>query len=234
LSPFIVSNIKYFKIPEGFLLFWEPPPNTDGEVTEYSVYLAAKRNSATRQSGGSASTADPFKIPFVLAYCGLSSWCTVPISSLGSTHIDTKTKPAIIFFVSARNKNKSYGPPNQVMLLLGIFMNRIFFQKYAVLKLSYLIRADSCIQPISALGEHDSNSVIASDLLLENSNRPASASRSLTEVGLFPAETQVPPLDIPAPAHVQEDIAQSNLLEKVKQLPSSSQITSTTFSLIAF
>ena len=100
-----------------------------------------------------------------------------------------------------------------------------------MLYLSYLIRADSCIQPISALGEHDSNSVIASDLLLENSIRPASASRSPTEI--FPAETQVPPLDIPVPVHVQEDIAQSNLLEKAQQLPSSSQMTSTTFSLIA-
>ena len=39
--------------------------------------------------------------------------CVVPNSSLAAAHIDTTTKPAIIFRIAARN-DKGYGPATQV------------------------------------------------------------------------------------------------------------------------
>jgi len=104
------SAIKISKSPEGAHLSWEPPQSTAGEITEYSVYLAVKGSSAAQ------STSGPSQLAFVRVYCGPSSQCTVPNSSLSSAHIDTTTKPAIIFRIAARNE-KGYGPATQVRWL---------------------------------------------------------------------------------------------------------------------
>lgn len=65
------------------------------------------------------STSGPSQLAFVRVYCGPSSQCTVPNSSLSSAHIDTTTKPAIIFRIAARNE-KGYGPATQVRWLQGM------------------------------------------------------------------------------------------------------------------
>lgn len=112
------SAIKISKSPEGAHLSWEPPQSTAGDITEYSVYLAVKGTSAAQS--GAASGAGPSQLAFVRVYCGPSSQCTVPNSSLSSAHIDTTTKPAIIFRIAARNE-KGYGPATQVRWLQGNF-----------------------------------------------------------------------------------------------------------------
>lgn len=93
---------------------WEPPQNTAGKITEYSVYLAV-RNAAQQveqKPGGAAQLA------FVRVYCGPSASCVVNSNSLASAHIDYTTKPAIIFRIAARNE-KGYGPATQVRWLQG-------------------------------------------------------------------------------------------------------------------
>lgn len=93
---------------------WEPPQNTAGKITEYSVYLAV-RNAAsqTDQKPGA-----PAQLAFVRVYCGPAPTCTVTTASLASAHIDYTTKPAIIFRIAARNE-KGYGPATQVRWLQG-------------------------------------------------------------------------------------------------------------------
>ncbi len=49
---------------------------------------------------------------------------TVPNASLSSAHIDTTTKPAIIFRIAARNE-KGYGPATQVRVLRGMTKRQI-------------------------------------------------------------------------------------------------------------
>ncbi|GAB1606592.1 host cell factor 1-like [Argonauta hians] len=106
------SAIKISKSSEGAHLSWEPPQNTAGKITEYSVYLAV-RNAAAQvdQKPGS-----PAQLAFVRVYCGPSPSCVVTTASLASAHIDYTTKPAIIFRIAARNE-KGYGPATQVRWL---------------------------------------------------------------------------------------------------------------------
>ena len=106
--------IVCWQSPEGAHLSWEPPQNTAGRITEYSVYLAV-RNAATQveQKPGS-----PAQLAFVRVYCGPSPSCVVATPSLASAHIDYTTKPAIIFRIAARNE-KGYGPATQVRWLQG-------------------------------------------------------------------------------------------------------------------
>ncbi|MCL4168791.1 UNVERIFIED_CONTAM: hypothetical protein GTU68_006144, partial [Idotea baltica] len=94
------STIKISKSLDGAHLSWEPPQNAAGDIIEYSVYLAI-RNASTPQ----VST----HLAFMRVYCGASNQCTVLTSQLGSAHIDTTNKPAIIFRIAARNE-KGYGP----------------------------------------------------------------------------------------------------------------------------
>lgn len=107
--------------PEGAHLSWEPPQNTAGKITEYSVYLAV-RNAATqaepKPAGGAAQLA------FVRVYCGPNPTCIVTTASLASAHIDYTTKPAIIFRIAARNE-KGYGPATQVRWLQGMDTNQL-------------------------------------------------------------------------------------------------------------
>ena len=78
---------------EGAHLSWEPPANNAGTITEYSVYLGLKP-----QPG-----AQPGTMAFARVYCGAGSSCVVSHSQLGSAHIDTTSKPAIIFRIAAKN-----------------------------------------------------------------------------------------------------------------------------------
>ena len=81
------------KSTEGAHLSWEPPANSAGTITEYSVYLGLKP-----QLG-----AQPGTMAFARVYCGLGSSCVVSHSQLASAHIDTTSKPAIIFRIAAKN-----------------------------------------------------------------------------------------------------------------------------------
>lgn len=101
-----------FQSAEGAHLSWEPPQNTAGKITEYSVYLAV-RNAATETKPGT-----PSQLAFVRVFCGPSPSCVVSNASLASAHIDYTTKPAIIFRIAARNE-KGYGPATQVRWLQG-------------------------------------------------------------------------------------------------------------------
>jgi len=106
------SAIKISKSPDGAHLSWEPPQNTAGRITEYSVYLAVRNaaNQAEQKPGG------PAQLAFVRVYCGPNPSCVVTTASLASAHIDYTTKPAIIFRIAARNE-KGYGPATQVRWL---------------------------------------------------------------------------------------------------------------------
>ena len=53
-------------------------------------------------------------------FCGPQAQCIVANTNLGAAHIDTTTKPAIIFRIAARNE-KGYGPATQVRWLQGMF-----------------------------------------------------------------------------------------------------------------
>merc|ERR1712242_298600 len=74
--------------------------------------------SATTSAQGDTKTvsSSPSQLAFVRVFCGPSAQCVVPNSSLAAAHIDTSTKPAIIFRIAARN-DKGYGPATQVRWL---------------------------------------------------------------------------------------------------------------------
>lgn len=110
------SAIKISKSPDGAHLSWEPPSTSTGDIIEYSVYLAVK--SATTQSGADTKTvsSSPNQLAFVRVFCGPQAQCVVANSNLAAAHIDTTTKPAIIFRIAARNE-KGYGPATQVRWL---------------------------------------------------------------------------------------------------------------------
>jgi len=61
-------------------------------------------------------TSNPNQLAFVRVYCGRNPSCTVGNVHLQTAHIDTATKPAIIFRIAARN-DKGYGPATQVRWL---------------------------------------------------------------------------------------------------------------------
>merc|ERR1719376_34742 len=115
------SAIKISKSADGAHLSWEPPSLSTGDIVEYSVYLAVK--SAATNSAAAAATpnsktvgSSPNQLAFVRVFCGGQAQCIVPGSSLAAAHIDTSTKPAIIFRIAARN-DKGYGPATQVRWL---------------------------------------------------------------------------------------------------------------------
>ena len=54
-------------------------------------------------------------------FCGPQAQCIVANTNLGAAHIDTTTKPAIIFRIAARNE-KGYGPATQVRWLQGMLL----------------------------------------------------------------------------------------------------------------
>merc|ERR1719383_257484 len=110
------SAIKISKVrdksSDGAHLSWEPPQNTAGKITEYSVYLAVRNaQGAPPPSAGGAT-----QLAFVRVYCGPQPSCVVSSANLAAAHIDYTTKPAIIFRIAARNE-KGYGPATQVRWL---------------------------------------------------------------------------------------------------------------------
>ncbi len=76
--------------------------------------------SATTSAQGDTKTvaSTPSQLAFVRVFCGPQAQCVVPNVNLAAAHIDTSTKPAIIFRIAARNE-KGYGPATQVRWLQG-------------------------------------------------------------------------------------------------------------------
>ncbi|XP_039745109.1 host cell factor-like isoform X2 [Pararge aegeria] len=105
------SAIKISKSVEGAHLSWEPPQVAAEGIFEYSVYLAVRSNSQPKASKS--------QLAFVRVYCGKANTCVVPQASLSAAHVDSSTKPAIIFRIAARN-DKGYGPATQVRWLQDI------------------------------------------------------------------------------------------------------------------
>lgn len=116
------SAIKISKSSEGAHLSWEPPQNTAGKITEYSVYLAVRNAAAAAQVDQKPGS--PAQLAFVRVYCGPNPSCVVTTASLASAHIDYTTKPAIIFRIAARNE-KGYGPATQVRWLQDATQNPV-------------------------------------------------------------------------------------------------------------
>jgi len=110
------SAIKISKSTDGAHLSWEPPSTSTGDIVEYSVYLAVKSATTSTQGDTKTVSSSPSQLAFVRVFCGPSAQCVVPNSSLAAAHIDTTTKPAIIFRIAARN-DKGYGPATQVRWL---------------------------------------------------------------------------------------------------------------------
>ncbi|KAL0280552.1 UNVERIFIED_CONTAM: hypothetical protein PYX00_001813 [Menopon gallinae] len=106
------SAIKISKSPDGAHLTWEPPGGNSGEILEYAVYLAVRSAS----QGSQPVTTNQAQLAFVRVFCGPTNKCVVGTNSLQAAHIDTTTKPAIIFRIAARN-DKGYGPATQVRWL---------------------------------------------------------------------------------------------------------------------
>ncbi|EEB15433.1 Host cell factor, putative [Pediculus humanus corporis] len=106
------SAIKISKSPEGAHLTWEPPGGNSSEILEYAVYLAVRSAS----QGCQPVTTNQAQLAFVRVFCGPTNKCMVGANSLQAAHIDTTTKPAIIFRIAARN-SKGYGPATQVRWL---------------------------------------------------------------------------------------------------------------------
>jgi host cell factor len=106
------SSIRITKSNEGAHLSWEPPQFTPGDIVEYSVYLAVKPTQGTTTPPSGAS-----QLVFVRVYCGKGTSCNVFNANLASAHIDTTTKPAIIFRIAAKNeKGKFY--LHRILLLI--------------------------------------------------------------------------------------------------------------------
>ncbi|KAF7993084.1 hypothetical protein HCN44_005865 [Aphidius gifuensis] len=113
------SAIKISKSSDGAQLSWEPPPSNLGPILEYSVYLAVRNASSVSNSAGGEPTTvstTPTQLAFIRVYCGPTNACCVPNISLSAAHMDTTSKPAIIFRIAARN-DKGYGPATQVRWL---------------------------------------------------------------------------------------------------------------------
>ena len=106
------------KSADGTQLSWEPPSSNSGPILEYSVYLVVRSASAMSENSGEVTSTTPTQPSFIRVYCGPTNACSVPNKSLSAAHVDTTTKPAIIFRIAARN-DKGYGPATQVRWLQG-------------------------------------------------------------------------------------------------------------------
>lgn len=113
------SAIKITKSESGAHLTWEPPQNTAGKITEYSVYLAVKSQAASQDASETKVTSTPAGMAFVRVYCGQAPAATVTSSTLANAHLDLSSKPAVIFRIAARNE-KGYGPATQVRWLQDV------------------------------------------------------------------------------------------------------------------
>lgn len=112
------SAIKISKSADGAQISWEPPPSNVGPILEYSVYLAVRSTALNNDGEAKTVVSNPNQLAFIRVYCGSSNSCSVNNSALNAAHVDTTTKPAIIFRIAARN-DKGYGPATQVRWLQG-------------------------------------------------------------------------------------------------------------------
>ena len=119
------SSIRITKSNEGAHLSWEPPQFTAGEIAEYSVYLAVKPTPGSSPSGPPGN-----QLAFVRVYCGRASSCNVYNNSLSNAHVDTTTKPAIIFRIAAKNDKGLYLGLVFWFLVLNIFCFVFFATGY--------------------------------------------------------------------------------------------------------
>ncbi|XP_011863755.1 PREDICTED: host cell factor isoform X2 [Vollenhovia emeryi] len=110
------SAIKISKSVDGAQISWEPPPSNVGPILEYSVYLAVRSTAVNNDGEPKTVVSSPNQLAFIRVYCGSSNSCSVNNSALNAAHVDTTTKPAIIFRIAARN-DKGYGPATQVRWL---------------------------------------------------------------------------------------------------------------------
>ena len=101
------STIRITKVTEGAQLSWEPPANSTGDILEYTVYLAVKPSSVSQQTN---------QLTFARVYVGARAMCVVSQGNLVNAHVDTSSKPAILFRIAAKNE-KGYGPATQVRWL---------------------------------------------------------------------------------------------------------------------
>ncbi|XP_065314161.1 host cell factor 2-like isoform X2 [Gordionus sp. m RMFG-2023] len=121
------SSIKITKSSEGAHLAWDPPQNSAGKITEYSVYLAIRNsNNNAIPTINQANNANNLQqqLAFVRVYSGAFPSCLVHNTVLANAQIDcsaSSNKPAIIFRIAARN-DKGYGPATQNLHLL-IFLH---------------------------------------------------------------------------------------------------------------
>lgn len=103
------SGIKISKSTDGAHLSWEPPSQCQGEITEYSVYLAVKDSNPSKAGN---------QLAFTRVYVGKENQCDVAMETIKTAHVDMTSKPAIIFRIACRNE-KGYGPATQVKWLQG-------------------------------------------------------------------------------------------------------------------
>ncbi|XP_014258981.1 host cell factor 1-like [Cimex lectularius] len=108
------SSIKISKSAEGAHLSWEPPSNPAGNIIEYSVCLAVRNSAQSTSTDNKAQ-----QLAFVRVYSGPQNQTIVPNASLAAAHIDTTSKPAIIFRIAAKNE-KGFGPATQVRWLQDV------------------------------------------------------------------------------------------------------------------
>lgn len=104
--------VKITKSNEGAFVTWDPPLHSSDKIIEYAVHLAVK-SAYKKPSSDRATQSSGTQLVFIRVYGGPSSQCLVPNNVLSLAHIDTSSKPAIIFRIAARN-NKGYGPATQV------------------------------------------------------------------------------------------------------------------------
>jgi host cell factor len=99
---------------QGANVSWNLPDPSSGEILEYTVYMALRTAEGQEQSGVTPAS----KLSFAPIYRGTQPSCLVPTETLASAHIDTSSKPAVIFRIAAKNK-LNYGPATQARWILG-------------------------------------------------------------------------------------------------------------------
>lgn len=151
------SAIKISKSVDGAQISWEPPPSNVGPILEYSVYLAVRSTALNNDGEPKTVVSNPNQLAFIRVYCGSSNSCSVNNSALNAAHVDTTTKPAIIFRIAARN-DKGYGPATQVRWLQGESrglsqLNNFFFKGIHLNKHFIISRSNHCGEKQSASEE---------------------------------------------------------------------------------
>ena len=99
----------FLKIGNDVQISWEPPQNANSHVREYAVFLAMK----SLQQQQLANVNKTNQMTFTQVYSGADPSCIINSDLIAQAHIDSATKPAILFRIAAKNE-KGYGPATQV------------------------------------------------------------------------------------------------------------------------